>query len=352
MLKYFSCTVEKPINTGGRKLISDMQNTISRFLTDKGICFKEYDFVKLRNAIHLILPSPYSSYLFFGYLGSPFFTPPMVVVYTFFFSLVAIKKKIAREKVFLIVIDLFEWQTTVQRNKKSTIGSFFKNFQCMLERILISHVADEVISAADRNFMRDKYGAEKVWELEFLDHCTNVTSSRPISENTRVLYCGDLGSRKGFGIDLLEEILKNLNSSCEFWLVASGIDENVINRLERFQNFRFLEGPREIGELNDLAKTCHFGLILYSSEMFYYNILPSIKLSFYISNGLSVISSNLQRTKQLNDKYEFGYVVNRKEMLQLFRRLTPEMTKKNAALQEKIAKGQFLYNVLKNLDIS
>ncbi len=350
MLKYFSNVVEEPINTGGRKAIHDMQSIIKNFLVNEKISYQEYCFRKLSSRAHLLLPSPHSKYMFFGYLGDPFFKPPLVVGYTFFFFLVAIKKRIVKEKYYIIVPDLIELQSTVLYGKKGWLSSFFKNFQCFLERFLLSNVADEVISLAEKNFMQEKYGTKQIWELEFLDHCTDVTSSSN-SKNIRVLYCGDLGSRKGVRIEFFEEVLNNLPISSEFWLAASGIDKKDLKRLEKFKNFRFL-GQMEIEEMNNIAKQCNFGLIYYLPEILYYNILPSMKLSFYISNGLTVVSSNLERTKQLNDKYDFGYVLKTEEMLGFFRNLTIDMAKQNHALQEKIATGQFLYEALQNLDLS
>lgn len=350
VLKYFSSVVEEPINTGGRKAMHDMQTTIKNFLVNEKIIHKTYSFGKMSSRVHLMFPSPYSKYLFFGYFGNPFFKPPLVVAYTFFFFFVAFKKRIAKEKYYLILPDLFEWQSTVLRAKKGWIASFFKNFQCFLERFLISHVADEIVSLADRNFIQEKYGKKQVWELEFLDHCTETESSL-YSENIRIMYCGDLGSRKGVSADFFEKVMQSLNSSWEFWLAASGMDKNAVNRLEKFQNFRFF-GQRDIEEMNSIAKKCNFGLVFYSPGIVYYNILPSMKLSFYISNGLTVISSDLQRTKQLNDKYSFGYVMKSEEMMKFLRNLRIDMTKRNQALQEKIAKGQFLYEALRNLRLS
>jgi hypothetical protein len=352
VLKYFSSVVEQPINTGGRKLISDMQNTIKRFLTNEKIPFREYNFSSLRNSILLLFPSPYSKYLFFGYLGNPFFNFPLVVPYIFFFSLVAIKKRICKEKYYLISVDLMEWQSTVLSDrKKQESAEIVKTFQFILERILISHVADEVISLADKDFMIEHYKAKEIHELEFLDHYTDVKApSESNVKKVRVLYVGDLGSRKGFDLGLFESIMKQSPDECEFWVVASGLDKNTESRLRSFQNLRLFE-QQEIGQLNNIAKECHFGLILYSPEYLYYNIAPSIKLSFYISNGLTVISSNLKMTKKLNDKYNFGYVLERKNMLEFFKHLSSERIKRNEDLEMAIANGKFLYKALSKLDL-
>jgi hypothetical protein len=352
MLKYFSSVVEKPINTGGRKLIYDMQETIRNFLVDKKVRYKEYSFARLSNFLHLLLPSPYSAYLVFGYLGSPFLAPPFVVAYSFAFCSIAIKKRIAKEKFYLLVVDLIEWQSALWSTKKSGFDRLFRIFQCFLERFLISHVADEVISIVDNDFMEKNYKINKIHNLEFLEYHVEFEShSAPKPKGSRVLYVGDLGSRRGFDLGFFEEILENLDDSCELWLIASGLEDSMKNRLRRYQNFRFLD-QMDANKLDSVARECEFGLILYSPTYLYYNIAPPIKLSFYIANGLTVISTDLKRTRELNEKYGFGFALSQREILELVRGLSSKQTKKNETLREQITKGRFLYTILAKLDLA
>jgi hypothetical protein len=350
MLKYFSSVVEKPINTGGRKLISDMQETIKCFLTNEKIRYKEYSFEKLSNFVHLLLPSPYSTYLVFGYLGSPFFTPPFVVAYSFAFFLIAIKKRIAKEKFYLLVVDLIEWQSALWPAKRPRSDRFFKVFQCFLERTLISYVSDEVISIVDPDFMKKNYKIKKIHDLEFLEYHVDYEAPVVKPEVSRILYSGDVSTRIGFDLDFLEDILRNLNESCELWLVARGLEKSVMDRFKRFKNLRFL-GQMEASALDAVARQCQFGLILYSPKYSYYNIAPPIKLSFYIANGLTVISTDLKRTRDLNAKYGFGFTLSQRELLRFVRDLSDSNIKKNENLKENIAHGKFFYNILDKLDL-
>ncbi len=348
ILKYFSAVSEKPVNTGGKKLIADMQEIINRFLKNENVLYKEYSYGNLRNIIHLILPCPYASYLFFGYLGNPFFATPQVIFYAFFFVFVAFKKKIAKEHYTLLVPDLFELQSTVAKNKQNWSKRFFIIFQCVLERILLGYVADTIITSCPEEYLSEKFPKKKIISIEFIDQLTDLkinSNSNSNSQKIHLMYCGDFGGRNGISKTLLKKILANLASCADFWMVATGVDKDLIQDLKRFDNFHFL-GQKEISELNFLAKKCDFGFILYSSEMQYYNIMPSLKLSFYISNGLTVISSNLLRTRQLNDVYDFGYVLSEEEMLRFIRTLSKEKAKRNQRLEIQISRGQFLYDAL------
>ena len=328
MIKYFSSVIEKPVSTGGGKLIDDMQKIIETFLINEKKPFKEYSFGRMRNALfNMVLPTPYSENLLFGYLGNPFFSFPLVIGYIFIFCLIGVKKKIFKENFHIIIVDLIEWQSVLSKNNNES--RLPKIFRCFLERLLISHIADSVISLVDKDFINEKYHPKKVNELELLDYKTSIRPNPMKDEEViRILYTGDLGSRRGFDINFFEDILQNLNSSCELLIVARGMDENLQKKFEGFKNFRFL-GPQEAEKLNLIARDCHFGLILYSPCYSYYNFAPSIKLSFYIANGLSVISTNLKRTAELNDKYHFGYSMEKEEMLQFLRNLSSSEIRRN-----------------------
>jgi hypothetical protein len=341
-LKYFSSVVIKPVNTGGKKLISDLQEIVNLYLKDEKISFKEYSYHHLRNIIYLILPQPNSSYLLFNFLGNPFFAPPLVVFYTFFFTFVAFKKRVVKEYYCLIAPDLFILQSSVAKKT----GRFFINFQCILEKLLLGHVADSIISPCPEGFLKKEYPRKDIIELEFLDHINSLKSKEQSSQKIHLLYCGDFGNRKGISLAFIEKILVNLDPSADFWMVATGVDAEALQKLQKHKNFVFL-GQKEISELNLIAKECAFGLILYTSDIQYYNIMPSIKLSFYISNGLTILSFDLSRTRQLNDKYKFGYVLGEDELLSTLRHLSTLPAKRNLILEKKICNGHFLYEALK-----
>jgi hypothetical protein len=349
MLKYFSSFLGKDVNTGGSKAIYDLQKTIKDFLTNEKIQHAEYNLSNLRNIIYLFTPSAYSKYLIFGYIGTPVFRPPLVIVFFFIFCFVFVKKIISRETFYLIVIDLLEWQRTLWRNKKDKTCGLIRVFQCLLERILISNIADEVISVIDPEFLTKYYRTKKIYDLEFLDYY--ITSEPPNYQSgpISILYAGDLS--RGFDVDFLEDILKNLDNSVRLLVAGYGLNESLEKRLRKFQNFCFL-GQLDSKALDKVARECQFGLIVYPPEHLYYNIVPLSKSSFYIANGLTIISTNLRRIKKLNDKYDFGYLLEKEEVLQFIRNLSTKQIKRNKILEEKIANGKFLYNILTKIDFN
>jgi hypothetical protein len=347
MIKYFSSFVKQP-NTGAEKLISDMHNTIKSSLENEKIRYKEYNFRKLSNSAHLLIPSPYSKYLIFGFLGNPFFCSlQLTIVGIFLFFFVAIKKKVSRERFFVVTIDLIGWQNALWSTDNDSIKDrICWSLEKFLEKILISYVADEIISLADPEFLRKTYGIKKIHDIEFLEYHVN-SQPHPISEPDclKVLYAGDLGGRRGFDLELIEKILKNLNNNCEFWLVARGLDNIWLSRFKDYKNFRFI-GEIPANELDSVAQQCHFGLILYSPKYIYYNLAPPIKLSSYVANGLTVISTNLHRVKDLNDKYDFGYVFSEEDLISFLRTLSKDKLKNNDLLRQQIVRGTKFQNAL------
>ena len=200
------------------------------------------------------------------------------------------------------------------------------------------------------------YGEKKIHDFEFLDHYVN-TRSRFVnkSKKLKMLYAGDVGChRQGFDVNLLQDIVENLDSSYEFLLASYDCDceqaRVIEKKFSKYQNFRFL-GQLEAQKLENIAKDCEFGLVLYSPEYIYYNITSFLKTSFYIANGLTVISTNLKRTKELNEKYNFGYVFQKEELIAFIKNLSSKKIKRNILLEKQISNGIFLNNILKKLKL-
>jgi len=351
VLKYFSSATPENTATGGSKVIVDIQRTIKKFLETKNISYKEYSYRNLRNIFHLIWPSPHAKYLVFGYIGSPFFTASYLYLCLYFllFCLVDLKKKIAREKYYVIVVDLIEWQSVIWSTKKNYKFRFRRILQCSMERLLISHIADEVITGIDSEFIKKTYRIDCVRDLELMDYHVNSNIERLSVHCTNLLYAGDLG--RSFDVKLLIDVLKNLNSQYRLLVAGYGLTDTFKSELEQFDNFSFL-GQLKTDELDLIANQCQFGLIVYPPDFLYYNLIPTTKTSFYIANGLTIISTNLDRMSYLNSKHHFGYVLPKKELLKLLTELSPEMVKTNKELQKRIATGNMLYAVLEKLDFS
>jgi hypothetical protein len=338
MIKYFSSFVKQPIGAGADKLISDMQTTIKNSLENEKITHKEYSFGKLSNSIYLLFPSPYSKYLMFGFLGNPFFCSlPMTIVGIFLFCFVALKKRVANERFFVIAVDLIGWQNALWSTENDRLKDrICWSLEKFLEKILLSYVADEIVSIADPEFLRKTYGIKKIHDIEFLEYHVNPKPhSFPEVDHLKILYAGDLGGRRGFDMELMENVLKNLNDNCELWLVTRGLDNVTLDRFKNFRNFHFL-GQIPPNELDIVSKQCQFGLILYSPKYIYYNLAPPIKLSSYFANGLTVISTNLHRVKDLNVKYDFGYVFCEEDLISFLRTLSKDKIKNNSFLAEQI----------------
>jgi hypothetical protein len=60
--------------------------------------------------------------------------------------------------------------------------------------------------------------------------------------------------------------------------------------------------------MRNLQKIFDAILIPYDSQRPYYNIAYPTKLSFYITAGISFLSTNVQEVKDINNKYSIGYI--------------------------------------------
>ncbi|HIP14771.1 MAG TPA: hypothetical protein EYG74_04710 [Sulfurimonas autotrophica] len=78
-----------------------------------------------------------------------------------------------------------------------------------------------------------------------------------------------------------------------------------------------------VPEVND-ALMCDIGLVPYDSSRFYYNLAYPTKLSFYITAGITFLSTDVQEVQKINEKYHFGIVENFQKWHDIFRVLTKE----------------------------
>jgi hypothetical protein len=353
MLKYFSLKSEtpEPPKTGGEKCLRDLQKTVEDFLRTNNIRHKEYNLNGARNFLYMMLPSPNCKYLLFSY-GTPVIgenvRSPLPIIYFFMFCFVAIKRRILNEKFYLLLTDLIEWQTKL--NPPDFTALPLRTIQFLTERMMVSFVANEVITNIDCEFMTREYRVKKIHELEMLDYYVGSEVSQADSERQpNILYAGALNRPEDY--ELVETVLANLPEQYNLLVAGWNPNKSQLDKLRTFHNFRYV-GQLSVEDLNVLARKCQFGLIIYPPDRLYFNITTTIKLSLYIVNGLTVVSTNLKKIKELNDRYGFGYTLNINELIKFVGDLSNQKIRRNRKLEKRLASGKGLSEALHRLDLS
>jgi hypothetical protein len=352
LLKYFSLKSERPepAKTGGEKCLRDLQKTVENFLRINNIRYKEYNLNgKTRNFLYMILPWPNCKYLVFSY-GTPVIgeniRSPFPIIYFLMFCFVAIKRRIFNEKFYLFLTDLIEWQSKLTPNRALPL----RRMQFLTERMIVSLVANEVISNLDSEFLSREYRLKKIHDVEMLDYYIGSEVSQTDEEREpNILYAGELG--RPADIVLIETVLANLTKQYNLLVAGYNPDKSQLDRLREFHNFRYVGHLLNVEELNVLARKCQFGLIIYPPDSPYSNITSPIKLPFYIVNGLTVVSTNLKKIRELNDKYRFGYTLSTNELIKFVGELSDERIRRNRKLEKRLAEGKNLSDIMRKLNL-
>lgn len=118
------------------------------------------------------------------------------------------------------------------------------------------------------------------------------------------IYAGTLN--KGRQIEKLINIFKKC-SNCN--LILIGINGEWIGQKDLSKNIQYL-GSLEEEEAQQLTSMCDIGIIPYDSDRFYYNIAYPTKLSFYITAGITFLSTKVSEVQNINEKYDVGYTLD------------------------------------------
>jgi hypothetical protein len=182
-----------------------------------------------------------------------------------------------------------------------------------------------------------------------LDYYVGSEVSQADSEREpNILYAGELG--RPADIELIETGLANLPERYNLLVAGPNPNKSQLDKLRRFHNFRYV-GQLNVEDLNALARRCQFGLIIYPPDSLYFNIGSTIKFSFYIVNGLTVVSTNL-KIRELNDKYGFGYTLSINELIEFVRELSDQKIRRNRKLEKRLVEGKNLSDVLRKLTLA
>ena len=99
----------------------------------------------------------------------------------------------------------------------------------------------------------------------------------------------------------------NFPHNDKYNLLLLGEDGEWLEDYDLPLNVSYL-GAVEEKEAHYIASKCDIGLIPYDETKLYYNIAYPTKLSFYITAGIPFLSTRVNETKKIQQKYNIGFI--------------------------------------------
>lgn len=167
-------------------------------------------------------------------------------------------------------------------------------------------------SSSMKRFAIQKYNLSpercNVWinggnEVSTNDKLLNLNVSYKIKEqNIKFVYAGTLNKGRQ-----IETLIKIFSKYMDKNLILIGTGGEWIRNINLTENIFYL-GAFEENTAHNIVSQCDIGLIPYDSDKFYYNIAYPTKLSFYITAGITFLSTDVDEVISINKDYDIGFV--------------------------------------------
>lgn len=103
----------------------------------------------------------------------------------------------------------------------------------------------------------------------------------------------------------IEDLIELFSRHPEVQLILLGEGGLWISEQDISPNITYI-GALEEKEAHVLVSLCDVGIIPYDAGKFYYNIAYPSKLSFYITAGITFLSTDVTEVERINQQYRFG----------------------------------------------
>ena len=194
-------------------------------------------------------------------------------------------------------------------------NSFFKKkFWSFFEKRIIKKVDCVVcVSHAAADYFSKKYNIKKKMVItNCAKSCNKEYKSKSIPKNKfEVLNHGQYYAGRGYDL-MIEAAKTNDNQRITFVLRGFGsLEEKLRNEVKTngLNNVRF-DPPVRVYELIDKANESQVGLAITEPTCLNFELSVSNKIFEYAAAGLPVIMSDIPEHRFLNEKYDFGIVLN------------------------------------------
>ena len=155
----------------------------------------------------------------------------------------------------------------------------------------------------------------------------------------KYVYAGTLNQGRQ-----IEEMIAEFPYSDNFLLILMGSDGEWLNKSSLKENIIYLGALRE-EEAHYVVSKCDVGLIPYDDERLYYNLAYPTKLSFYITAGISFLSTPVAEVKFIREKYKVGFVSKITDWNRVVKMITKEDIENQKIKIEKIRKHFYWDNI-------
>lgn len=124
----------------------------------------------------------------------------------------------------------------------------------------------------------------------------------PNEDKINVVYAGTLN--KGRSIEKMIDELSHIDY-IDLYLLGSNGD--WINKYSHSDNIKYM-GQYEENKAHYIVSKCDIGLIPYKSDRLYYNLAYPTKLAFYVTAGITFLSTPVDEVKNVHEKYSIGFI--------------------------------------------
>ena len=179
-----------------------------------------------------------------------------------------------------------------------------------IENIVFSLNAHFVFSSFSmRDFVVENYaidrnntdvcinGGNEVIKVPVSNYFKNVDSA-----SMKYVYAGTLNKGRK-----IEELILLFSKYEHCTLLLMGEGGEWIRNYHKYKNIHYL-GAIEETTAHAIVSKCDIGIIPYDSNKTYYNLAYPTKLSFYITAGITFLSTDVEEVKKINSQYQFGLI--------------------------------------------
>jgi len=207
------------------------------------------------------------------------------------YLLLKLKSEIKRQKIVFYLVDLIGAQSKFLGLRESCLSQIIYNYE---KYILL--LGDYIISPSMlfKEFLAKEYKIPihkilVVRRTPYFSSLKKAINPRIEDSAIKVLYAGELSREEEK--NLLSLIIQSFRNKNNILLYIAGPRGEWLYSFKQ-ENIKYL-GVLNRTALEEIARECHMGLILYKRN-FYTNMCSSTKYSFYVSNGLAVASTDVE----------------------------------------------------------
>jgi len=274
--------------------------------------------------VYYYLLEPKKSTIIFQYplLGIPIFNNNILFRLNSIFFLYVLKSISKRKNLLFDISDLkYEQSIDLDINESvlDAIKEFEEKFFKLNARFVFASQSMRKYAEIKYNITQDKSDICKNGGTIIEDNFDGLDISFIDRSKLNFVYAGSLNKGRQ-----IERMIDNFphNNKCYLYIMGNGGEwlKSYINQ----GNIMYLGALKEENALY-ICSHCDVGLIPYDEKKKYYNIAYPTKLSFYITAGISFLSTPVDEVKYIKNMHDIGFIKNMNEWSSFFCEISKEI---------------------------